>query len=81
VITKDPMIAAAQAAGLTLARGIAAGWWSLESLDAPPCPKDWKLHPYRNLARAWINANPREWHAMQERAYTDDTLARPPWMA
>ena len=76
------------ATGRMLAVGILKGYWTLEQFDAPPKPSGDvrsvnipNKAPKRNLAREWIQANPKEWRELQEKFYTDDTLARPPWMA
>lgn len=81
-------IAAALATGLSLARGVAAGQWTLQALDKPPCGAQQARSvnvrpaaPYRNLAREWIAANPEQWRVLQERAYSDETLAKAPWLA
>ena len=50
--------------GETLARMVASGRVLLEHLDLEPV--QWNPeHPYRNLAREWIAANPEKWTAMQ----------------
>jgi hypothetical protein len=56
--------------GAILARGVAAGRWSLASLDRQPSWWDQRppgSPPWRNLAREWIQGHPDEWAAMQAR--------------
>lgn len=55
--------------GAVLARGVAAGRWSLKALDRQPAW--WKDRPagsppWRNLAREWIDQNPQQWAALQD---------------
>jgi hypothetical protein len=64
------LIGRGQGIGAELARGIAAGRWSLAALDQEP--GWWNQRPpgsppWRNLAREWIQGHPDEWAAMQAR--------------
>lgn len=46
-----------------------------------PCPGAGSVTPYRNLARDWIAANPREWEAMMQDRFQQQEAAatdRPP---
>ena len=65
--------------GLVLALGALRGLWTLENLDHPPrVPNDPRSinvrpkEPFRNLAREWIAANPREWEIMQRDALDNE---------
>lgn len=67
--------------GLVLALGALRGLWSLEALDHPPrIPSDPRSinvrpkEPYRNLAREWIAANPREWEIMQRNSLEAEAI-------
>lgn len=66
--------------GRTLALCSLRGLWPLEALDrAPRQAQDVRSinvrpgTPYRNLAREWIAANPREWELMMRDSLNAET--------
>ncbi len=68
--------------GRTLALGTLRGLWTLEQFDHPPrMPHDIRSinvrnpAPWRNLAREWIAANPKEWELMMRDSLNAETTA------
>ncbi len=80
---KDDTFARGQiATGQLLAMGTLRGLWTLEDFDHPPrVPQDVRSinvrsdTPWRNLAREWIAANPKEWELMMRDSLNAETTA------
>ncbi len=77
----DSLSRSSMTVGRTLALGVLRGLWTLENLDHPPrVPQDPRSinirpkEPFRNLAREWIAANPREWEIMQRDALEAEAI-------